>query len=153
MQIVVEETIRAPRALIFQIATNVRMWPTLVSAIKNTELLTREPICAGSRFRETRLLHGSLSTSEISVLEFEPPYLFVLGAQNHGARYRIDHIFNEDPQGTRLTVMFMARPMTMSARFLSPLARVFRTGLHRQLRNDLADLKKAVEDRVLGPPA
>lgn len=153
MQIVVEEIIRAPRALTFQIATDIRAWPTLVSAIKSTELLTREPVGAGARFRETRLVNGSLATGELSVLEFEPPYLFALGAQNHGARYRIDHIFNDDPQGTRLTLMFMARPVTMSARLLSPLALVFRAGLQRQLRGDLADVKKAVEDRVMGPSA
>ena len=49
--------------------------------------------------------------------------------------------------------MFMARPVTMSARLLSPLALVFRAGLQRQLRGDLADVKKAIEDRVVGPTA
>ncbi|HMN36328.1 MAG TPA: SRPBCC family protein [Hyphomicrobium sp.] len=153
MQILVEEVIRAPRALTFQIATDFRAWPTLVSSIKSTELLTREPIAAGGRFLQTRHLNGSSATSEMTVLEYEPPLLFSLGSQHHGARFRIDHIFNEDPQGTRLTLMFVARPMTMSARLLSPLALVFRAGLQRQMRSDLADLKKAIEDRVLGPPA
>ncbi|MCB1485480.1 MAG: SRPBCC family protein [Hyphomicrobiaceae bacterium] len=151
MQIIVEEIIRAPRALTFQIATDIRSWPSVVSAVKATELLTREPVGAGTRFNATRQFNGSSATSEISVLEFEPPFHFALGGLNHGARYRIDHVFSEDPQGTRLTLMFVARPMSMSARLLSPLALVFRAGLQRQLRADLHDFKTAVEDRVLGP--
>ena len=148
MQIVVEELIRAPRAITFALASDVKGWPEHISGIKSTELLTREPIGAGTRFRETRHIHGSLSSEELSFAEFDPPHSFVLTAENHGARYRIDHTFEETPDGTRLTLTFAATPVTMSARLLSPLALLFRTALHKQLKSDIADLKTAIETRT-----
>jgi hypothetical protein len=147
MQIVVEEVIRAPRPVTFAVATDVRAWPSRMSSIRSTELLTREPVGAGTRFRETRHIHGSLATGEMTFAEFEPPGLFVLTAQNHGARYRIEHIFEEVPHGTGLTVRFNATPLTTSARLMSPLALLFRNALHRQLKADIADLKASIEGR------
>lgn len=151
MQIVVEEMIRAPRALTFALATDVKGWPAHISGISKTELLTREPIGAGTRFRETRRIHGSQSSEELTFAEFEPPESFVLTAENHGARYRIDHTFEETPEGTRLTLTFAATPLTMGARLLSPLALLFRTALHKQLKSDIADLKAAIESRTSSP--
>lgn len=148
MQIVIEEVIRAPRALTFAIATDIRSWPTLISSIKRTELLTREPVDAGARFRETRHIHGSIATVEMTVAELEPPERFVLTAQNHGATYRIEHIFEEVPHGTGLTLRFLATPLTTSARLMSPLALLFRSALQRQLKTDLGDLKSAIESRA-----
>ena len=147
MQIVVEEAIRAPRALTFAIATDVRNWPSLVSSIRNTELLTREPVGPGTRFRETRLIHGSIATGEMTFSEFEPPARFVLTAQNHGAKYRIEHTFDEVPYGTALTLRFVATPLTTGARLMSPLALLFRSALQRQLKADVTDLKTSVEGR------
>lgn len=147
MQIVIEEVIRAPRALAFALASDVKSWPSLVSAVERTDLLTREPIGAGTRFRETRRIHGSLSSVEMSIAQFEPPSHFVLTAENHGARYRIEHLFEEVPYGTLLTLKFLATPITTSARLLSPLALIFRNALHRQLKADVADLKNAIENR------
>lgn len=153
MQIVVEEVIRAPRPLTFAVASDVLSWPSLVSSIRSTELLTREPVGAGTRFRETRYIHGSLAAGEMTFAEFEPPHLFVLTAQNHGARYRIEHVFEDVPHGTGLTVRFYATPLTTSARLMSPLALLFRNALHRQLKADIADLKASIEGRDATPAA
>lgn len=147
MQIVVEEVIRAPRSVVFAMATGVSAWPSLVSSIRTTELLTREPIGPGTRFRETRLIHGSIATGEMTFAEFEPPVRFVLTAQNHGATYRIEHSFEDVPHGTGLTLRFLAMPLTTSARLMSPLALLFRNALQRQLKADLSDLKTAIESR------
>lgn len=147
MQIVVEEVIRAPRAVTFAIASDVRGWPAAVSSIRSTELLTREPVGAGTRFRETRRIHGAVASGEMMFAEFEPPTRFVLTAQNHGATYRIEHLFEEVPHGTGLTLRFLATPLTTSARLMSPLALLFRSALHRQLKSDLTDLKAAIESR------
>lgn len=153
MQIVVEEVIRAPRPLAFAMAADVRSWPSFISSIRSTELLTREPVGAGTRIRETRHIHGSLNTAEMTFAEFDPPAGFVLMAENHGARYRIEHIFEEVPFGTGLTLRFTATPLTTGARLLSPLAMLFRNALHRQLKSDLADLKSAIESRTTQPAA
>lgn len=147
MLIVIEEVIRAPRAITFAIASDVKSWPQLVSSIRTTELLTREPVGPGTRFRETRLIHGSIATGEMMFAEFEPPAQFVLTAQKHGAKYRIEHKFQDVSNGTSLTLRFLATPLTTSARLMSPLAMLFRSALHRQLKADVSDLKAAIESR------
>ena len=66
MQIIVEETIRAPRTITFANAADVLNWPSMISAIQSTEILTREPIVAGTRFRETRKMYGQVSSEEMT---------------------------------------------------------------------------------------
>lgn len=147
MQIIVEETIRAPRTITFANAADVLNWPSMISAIQSTEILTREPIVAGTRFRETRKMYGQVSSEEMTFSEFEPPDHFVLSAESHGTQYRIAHKFADVADGTKLTLTFQAEPATLTAQLLTPLAMMFRASLRRQLTSDLADLKRAIETR------
>lgn len=148
MQITIEEALRAPRALVFALVSDVSSWPSLMGAVTNVEMLTREPIVEGTRFRESRRIRGAIVAGEMTFAEIEPPSRFVLTAQNHGARYRIEHVFEDIPHGTLLTLRFTATPVSTSARLLSPWALLFRTALQRQLKSDLADLKAAIEARA-----
>ena len=95
MKFVVQETIAAPRPVAFAAASDVRGWPAMMSAIERTEILTREPVGAGTRFRETRRIHGKLASEVMTLAEFDPPERFVVTAFNHGARYRIEHVFED----------------------------------------------------------
>lgn len=147
MKFVVQEVIGAPRAVAFATAADVRAWPEHIGAIETTELLTREPVGAGARFRETRRMYGRLASEVMTMAEFEPPERFVLTAFNHGARYRIEHVFEELKPGTRLTITFSARPITRAARLLSPFAYLASGSLVRQVKRDLGDLKRAIEAR------
>ncbi|MEQ1717620.1 MAG: SRPBCC family protein, partial [Hyphomicrobium sp.] len=147
MQIVVQQIVHAPRALTFAIACDIGGWPDLMSGIEKIEMLTREPVVAGTRFRETRRMHGRVSAEEMAVAEINPPEHFVLTGESHGARYRIDHVFEDVPEGTRMTLMFAATPLTMSARLMSPLALMFRAALLRQIKADLDDVKTVIEAR------
>lgn len=147
MQIIVEETIRAPRTITFANAADVRSWPSMISAIQSTEILTREPIVAGTRFRETRKMYGQTSSEEMTFSEFEPPDHFVLSAESHGTQYRIEHKFADVADGTKLTLIFQAEPATLTAQLLTPLSMMFRSSLRRQLASDLTDLKRAIESR------
>lgn len=147
MKFVVQEMIEAPRAIAFAAASDVRGWPAMISGIEATELLTREPVGAGTRFRETRRMFGRPASEVMTLAEFEPPERFVLTAFNHGARYRIEHRFEDMNPGTRLTLTFSARPVTRAARLLAPFAFFSQPALARQIRRDLNDLKGAIERR------
>lgn len=148
MQIVVEDIIRAPRAIAFANATDVRNWPAMITSISETEILTREPIGAGTRVRETRRMYGRPSTAELTFQEFEPPEHFVLAGENNGAFYRILHNFTDVSEGTRLTLTFVVEPQSLSAQLMTPLALMFRGTLRRQIASDLSDLKRAIETRT-----
>ncbi len=147
MQIVVEDIIRAPRAIAFANATDVRNWPRMISSIESTEILTREPIGAGTRVRETRRMYGRASSAEMTFAEFEPPSHFVLTADSNGTAYRIQHDFADAAEGTKLTLTFVAEPASLSAQLLTPLAMMFRSTLRRQIAIDLGDLRRAIESR------
>lgn len=148
MKIVVREDIHAPCALVFAIASDVKGWPAHISAVSSTELITREPIGAGTRFRETRRMHGALETEVMTFAEFEPPHRFVLTGFNHGTRYRATHEFKPSGPATELTLTFSGRPITRAARLLSPLGYMFAPLLRRALKTDLGDLKRAIEHQT-----
>jgi hypothetical protein len=148
MQIIVQQVVHAPRALTFAIASDVNSWPDMIGAIERIDLITREPVVAGTRFRETRRMHGRISSEEMMFSEIDPPQHFAVTGESHGARYRIDHVFEDDPEGTRMTLSFSATPLSMGARLMSPLALLFRAALMRQIKADLADVKSAIETRV-----
>ncbi len=147
MKISVSQIVNAQPALAFAIATDVKAWPGIISGIESTEILTRDPIGAGTRFRETRRMHGRLATEDMVFAEFDPPNRFVLTAYNHGTRYRAAHEFKGAGLATEMTLTFSGRPITRMAHVFSPIAILLKPLLRRQLASDLADLKRAIEFR------
>jgi hypothetical protein len=145
MQCSVQRLIAAPRETVFAIASDIPHWPEVVSSIEHVEMLTPGPVAAGSRFGETRLMHGRAATEEMTVAELTPPERFVLTAENHGTRYRMEYLFEAEGAGTRLRLVFSGEPATLAARLLAPLARLMRGQLQRQLAADLADLAHEAE--------
>lgn len=148
MKIMVTETVNAQPALAFAIASDVKAWPGIISGIESTEILTRDPTGAGTRFRETRRMHGTLATEEMVFAEFEPPTRFVLTAYNHGTRFRATHEFKSKGLATEMTLLFSGKPITRMAHIMSPFAYLFQPFLRRQLCADLGDLKRAIETRA-----
>ena len=153
MKISVSQTVNAQPALAFAIASDVKAWPGIIAGIESTEILTRDPIGPGTRFRETRRMHGKLATEEMVFAEFDPPDRFVLTAYSHGTRYRATHEFKGAGLATEMTLTFSGRPVTRMAHVLSPVAYLFAPLLRRQLASDLADLKHAIECRPSGRSA
>lgn len=145
MQIVATCHVDAPPERVFRIATDVARWPELISAIDRVELLTPGPPGIGTRFRETRTMYGRKAREEMTIAALEPPHRFTLTAENHGTRYRAEHVFAPERSGTRLTLAFEGVPMTLAARLAMPLALLMRRSVQRQLAQDLADLKRAAE--------
>jgi Polyketide cyclase / dehydrase and lipid transport len=150
MKFLLTETVNAQPALAFAIATDVKAWPGIISGIESTVILTRDPTGAGTRFRETRRMHGTLATEEMVFAEFDPPTRFVLTAYNHGTRFRAAHEFKSAGLSTEMTLTFSGRPVTRMAHVLTPFAFLFTPFLRRQLASDLADLKRAIETRSSG---
>ncbi len=151
MKFSVSQTVRAQPALAFAVASDVKAWPGIISGVEHTEIITRDPIGAGTRFRETRRMHGQLATEEMVFAEFDPPNCFVLTAYNHGTRFRAAHEFKPNGLATEMTLSFSGRPVTRLAHILSPFAFLFQPLLRRQRASDLADLKRAIETRFAPP--
>lgn len=146
MKIEVETEIAAPRALVFQRATDVANWPKMITGIESVEIETPGPIGKGTRFSETRRMHGRIATETMTFTEIDPPRSFVLTAENHGARYHALHVLTErDASNTNFKMVFSAEPMTLLARVLSFLTSFMAGVVKKQLAADLADIKRSAE--------
>ena len=145
MQISVATTVDASPERVFAVATAIPRWPEVIRGIGRVEILTPGAVAMGTRFRETRVMYGREATEEMTVAELDPPKSFVLTAENHGTRYRAEHTFVPDGRGTRLTMTFSGKPVTLLARLFMPLGLLMAGSLKRTLEADLADLKRAAE--------
>jgi carbon monoxide dehydrogenase subunit G len=145
MRMTVSTTVAAPPERVFEIAADVPRWAEVIRGVESVEMLTPGPVRVGTRFRETRIMHGSKAAEEMTVAEFAPPHRFVLTAENHGARYRAEHLFAAEDGGTRLTLSFEGKPVTLFAYLMMPLGYLLAGAVRQQLEADLADLKRAAE--------
>lgn len=143
--LIVSEQINAPIETVFARCSDVTRWADTVSGIKQVELLTEGPVGDGTRFRETRVMFGKEATEEMTFSEFDPPNGYVLLAESCGSKYRTTHRFEPADGGTRITMEFHATPVTLGAKVLSPIFAVMKKSLEKCLRNDLADIKSAIE--------
>jgi carbon monoxide dehydrogenase subunit G len=147
MQVAVEAFINAPPDAAFRTAADIADWPRFISAIDAIEVLSPGAVGVGTRFRETRAMFGRKATEEMTVAAIEPPRRLVLTARNHGTAYRAEHSLAPEGVGTRLTLTFEGRPVTLLARLLVPIGLLFMGTVKRQLESDLADLKREAERR------
>jgi uncharacterized protein YndB with AHSA1/START domain len=148
VQLTTSTIIRAPVERVFAVVTDIARWPEVVGGIDSVEMLTEGPVAVGTRFRETRKIHGRVATEEMTVAEIKAPDLFVLTAENHGTRYRAEHYFEAVDEGTRLSMTFAGRPVTWLARLMMPIGLLMSGSVKRLLEADFADIKRAAEERA-----
>ncbi len=141
----VQRTIAAPPDRVFRIATDLHSLAANVSGIDSVEVLTEGPVGEGSRWRETRTMMGRPATEEMWVTGFEAPRRFVVEAASHGAQYRTEMTFEPEGAGTRVTMVFAARPVSFLARLFALFSAVMLRSLRKMLEQDLEDLKQAAE--------
>lgn len=141
----VRKVIAAPPARVFQIATDLDNIAERMSGIDSAEVLTDGPVGVGTRWRETRTMWGKQASEEMWVTTFEAPRLFVVEAESHGSQYRTAFTFEPEGDGTRVTLVFGARPVSLFARIFSILGAAMMKSVRKLLEQDLEDVKRAAE--------
>lgn len=144
--VTVQKTIRAAPERVFAISTDLENLPERVSGIESVEVLTEGPMREGTRWRETRTMLGKQATEEMWVTRFEPPRSLVVEAESHGAHYRTEFRFEPEGLGTRVTMVFGARPLTFAARIFSVIGVLTMGSIRKALERDLDDVKRAAEE-------
>jgi uncharacterized membrane protein len=148
--------IAAPVPRVFALATDLVQMPQRIADIKRVEVLTPGPVGVGTRFRETRMMFGKEATEEMSFSVFEPDRAYTITCQSCGAVYVSAFEFVHEAGGTRVDMCFDARPVTLMARVMAPLAFFARGMVRRCVQRDLEALKRAAEgspDGLPGSPA
>ena len=111
-------------------------------------MLTPGSVKVGTRFPETRKMHGRLATEEMTVVKYEPPRRIDLAAPNHGARYLAIQEIIPTADGARLTLTFLATPLTFTAQLISVLGFAFAGSMRKQLQRDLDHVSMEAERRA-----
>jgi len=143
--ITVHQDIAAPVEDVFAHCIDLERLPDRVRGIDRIEVLTEGPVGDGTSFRETRTMFGREATEVMTFSEFDPPNGYVLLASSHGSEYRTTHRFEPIEGGTRVTMHFEARPVSLGAKLMSPMFAMMKGKLEACLLDDLRDLKTNLE--------
>jgi hypothetical protein len=117
-----------------------------VSDIKGIEMLTVGPVRRGTRWRETRDTMGVSDSAEMEITSFERNRTYTITHHKAGVRIDTTFWFEPAPGGTKVSIEFELEAGGLPPGFLAPLGWAIEGKVARVLRDDLADLKQAVEE-------
>ena len=145
MKLTATQHVAAPVDRTFAVASDFAGAADNIDGITQVEMLTDGPVAVGTRFRETRRMHGREATEEMEVTEFEPNERYALGCESHGCLYRTVFHFTPKDGGTEIDMVFEATPQTFFAKIMSILTRPAIKMIGKVVEQDLEDIKSAAE--------
>ncbi len=145
MKVDLERHFQAPIKTVFERLTNFADAPRVVRGIKNLEVLTPGPVGLGTRFRETRVMFGREAVEELEVTRWEPPNLYEVSTNSHGAAYQSTFTLNETRGGTEVRLDFVATPQTLAAKVMSVVMRPMMGKVMQECAKDLDDMAAEAE--------
>ena len=147
----VSEQIDAPADVVFAMAGDFANAAERIRGIKKVEMLTEGPVGVGTKFRETRIMFGKEATETMEVLEFVPGRSYTLGASSCGCEYRTVVSVEPRGKGSEVTFDFSGTSRTLGAKVMMGLMGwMVKGACGKAIRQDLADLKAAVEKERVG---
>lgn len=146
MRLVLEETISAPRSIVFGVFTDLQRAPERIESITALEVFGGGDVGAGTRFRETRTMFGKEAVEEMEITSFDAPVRYTVEGESCGARFLTEYRFVDDGPGTRVTMTMTTRNETLFAKVLGPLMGLILGGaMRRAMARDHAALGRAAE--------
>ncbi|MFK8113150.1 MAG: SRPBCC family protein [Rubripirellula sp.] len=120
-QISVTKVIQAPPAIVFQAIADVPNLSNAVPYIKEIEILSDTQSGVGTRFRETRVMHGKEYITVLEVTEYSQDDHVRMVADEGGTVW--DSLFQLIPRGdgTRLEMTMESRPYKWTSKIVTPL--------------------------------
>lgn len=147
MIVEVQVTINGSRAAIWAAITNIENAATIISGIKNIEVLKKPTTgLVGLRWRETRMLFGKPATAEKWITDAAENEFYKTRAEDNGFVFLSTIRISESSGGMTLTSCHDSQPQSLVARFMSiPMSLLFKGVAKKALVQDLIDIKSAVE--------
>lgn len=139
--------IAAPRAQVFSLFADIPNAANHISAIDSIEILKGEgqPVGDGFSWRETRTMMGKQATEDMWIVNFRADASYAVEAESRGVHYRTDIVFESSGEGTTVTQTFTAKPVSVTAKLLTPISWLFKIPTKKALRKDLEELKSKLE--------
>lgn len=122
-RIVITRTIDAPADFVFETVADIEKFADVIPEIVSVDFLTEQRTGVGTRFRETRLIRGRKSSTDLEVKEFEAHRRIRLVADSHGTIWDTVFVVSESGGRTTLEMTMEATPHRLLTRLLNPLMR------------------------------
>ena len=145
MKLEVTQQINAPVERVYEVFTDLPSAADRITGIESVELLTDQPFGVGTRWKETRKIMGKEATETMWITAVEVNRSYTAEAESCGTHYTSVFTFEPSDGGTRVTMRFSGRPVTLVARLLTPLGLLMTGTIRKMMAGDLADLAAVCE--------
>jgi carbon monoxide dehydrogenase subunit G len=137
--------IEASPEKVFEACSDMRRAAERIKAIKRLEVLTDGPIRKGTKFRETRIMFGKEATETMEITAFDPPQSYTVEGDSCGAHFVSRFDLRPDGAGTLVEFTVSVKATSVLAKIMSPLSAMMRGSMKKLFRQELDDIKAAVE--------
>jgi len=139
-------TIQGPRPRVWAAITNIENAASFISGIEKIEVLEKPANgLVGLRWRETRMYFGKPATVEMWITDAAENEYYKTRAESDGFLFISTTSIAESGSGTVLSSSHETRPQGMVATLKSIPMPFFKGVIKKALRQDLNDIKSAVE--------
>ena len=130
--------IQAPIEKVFAAISDIESFPIRAEAITEVEFLTEQRSGIGTQFRETRMLKGRESQTELEVTEFVENDRIRMVSDQGGTIWDTIFIVQQTESDTRLDMTMDAKPYKLMAKLINPLIKGM---IARFIQKDMDELK------------
>ena len=121
--VVAQRVIEAPRAAVFQAVSDPIVFQKAASGIKGIEFLSEQHSGPGTRFKETRVMHGKEGTVELEITEHIANDRVRLVSDAGNTIWDTLFQVRDEGDSTVLSMQMDVRPYTFMARIMNRLIR------------------------------
>ena len=118
---IVTRKINAPIEIVFKTVADIGQFSEAIPHITKIEFLSDIKSGIGTKFRETRLMKGKESSTELEVTEYVENDRIRLVADSHGTVWDTTFTVTPDDDGTELNMTMDARSYKLVPKIMNPL--------------------------------
>ena len=144
-QLSVSRRIDAPVERVFETVADIGNYSKAIPDIVRAEIISEVKAGVGTRFRETRLMGGHETTTELEVTEFVENDHVRIVADTHGTVWDSRFSVGSTDGGTDLTLTMQARPHTLAAKITATMAMAM---IRKALEKDMDAVKSFCEESI-----
>jgi carbon monoxide dehydrogenase subunit G len=148
MNIQVQISIDDIKENVWKVITDIEGSVNNIKGIEKIEILEKDGNnFQGLKWRETRTMFGQTATEVMWITESVENEYYLTRAESHGAIYKTELRLTNKEKSTILTMSFGAEFVTLKAKLMSFMGLLFISATKKALKEDLNDIKNAVESK------
>ena len=129
---------------VFKFITDSNNAPRIVPSVKSSVKLTDGPIKVGTRYRETRLMHGKEQSAELEVSEYAEPNVYAMRNVTDGIETVYRYTLQPEKDGTRINLVCEVKSVGIK-KLMLPLVAII---LKKEDGAHLQRLKQVLEEQM-----